>query len=153
MDYNKEIREFADSPDYGTYYGTFHGLAPNFCTFLGPMTGLGHNSIIFMIGGTLKILSQIYQNILECQLQLLINVLREMWSNKSQVATVKNDSLQKFTSEWRVRIDKSTWAPTNCKNYYQRGSPDGRPWGLWPGTTTEYWWRTKKLEPGQFNFQ
>ena len=50
MDYNKEIREFADSPDYGTYYGTFHGLAPNFCTFLGPMTGLGHNSIIFMIG-------------------------------------------------------------------------------------------------------
>ena len=50
MDYNKEIRDFADSPDYGTYYGTFHGLAPNFCTFLGPMTGLGHNSIIFMIG-------------------------------------------------------------------------------------------------------
>ena len=55
MDYNKEIRDFADSPDYGTYYGTFHGLAPNFCTFLGPMTGLGHNSIIFMIGmGSIK---------------------------------------------------------------------------------------------------
>ena len=50
MDHNKEIRDFADSPDYGTFYGTFHGLAPNFCTFLGPMTGLGHNSIIFMIG-------------------------------------------------------------------------------------------------------
>ena len=67
-----------------------------------------------------------------------------MWSKKSQVATVKNESLKKFTSEWRVRVDKSTWAQTNCKSYYQRGSPDGRPWGLWPGTITEYWWRTKK---------
>ena len=39
-----------------------------------------------------------------------------------------------------------------CFSYYQRGSPDGRPWGIWPGTTVEYWWRTKTLKPNQFNF-
>ena len=38
-----------------SYFGTFHKNAPNFCTFLGPMTALGHTSIIFM---------------LECQIQV-----------------------------------------------------------------------------------
>ena len=41
---------------FGSYYGTFHWQTPNFCTFLGPMTALGHNSIIFM---------------LECQMQVI----------------------------------------------------------------------------------
>ena len=63
---NKAIDEQWQGPTR-TYYGTFHPKAPNFATFLGPMTGLGHNSIIFMI---------------ECQTQLLINALREMWDNK-----------------------------------------------------------------------
>jgi len=63
---NKAIDEQWQGPTR-TYYGTFHPKAPNFATFLGPMTGLGHNSIIFMI---------------ECQAQLLINALREMWDNK-----------------------------------------------------------------------
>ena len=63
---NKAIDEQWQGPTR-TYYGTFHPKAPNFATFLGPMTGLGHHSIIFMI---------------ECQTQLLINALREMWDNK-----------------------------------------------------------------------
>ena len=46
---NPKIKEQWDG-NVRTYFGTFHPEAPNFVTFLGPMTGLGHNSIIFMIG-------------------------------------------------------------------------------------------------------
>merc|ERR1712141_201780 len=50
FDHNPKMAEIANDPDlYGSYYGTFHPEVPNFATFLGPMTGLGHNSIIFMI--------------------------------------------------------------------------------------------------------
>ena len=43
---------------------------------------------------------------LECQLQLVLNVLREMWTRKATVAHVKQDSIQKFMVEWRRRIGK-----------------------------------------------
>ena len=82
----------------------------------------------------------------------MINVLKEMWSSSSRVAIVKNKSLKEFVSEWKNRIDESSWSSKNCTSYYQRGSPDGRPWGIWPGTTIEYWWRTKYLKANQFHY-
>ena len=44
-----------------SFYGSFYESTPNFFTFYGPHTNLGHFSIIYMI---------------ECQMQLLINVLK-----------------------------------------------------------------------------
>jgi len=55
MDHNPGIQEAWKNEAFGTYYGTMHWETPNFVTFLGPMTALGHNSIIFMV---------------ECQLQV-----------------------------------------------------------------------------------
>ena len=90
FDHNPKMAEIANDPDrYGSYYGTFHPEVPNFATFLGPMTGLGHNSIIFMI---------------ECQMQLLLNVLRQMWSSKATTAVAKSEAIETFMTEWRTRI-------------------------------------------------
>ena len=48
--HNPKLRAWKDEGKVATYYGTFHEGVPNYVTLLGPMTGLGHNSIIFMIG-------------------------------------------------------------------------------------------------------
>ena len=115
-----------------------HPFAPNFATFLGPMTGLGHSSIIFMI---------------ECQTQLLVNILREMWSRKATRVEVKPSATDRLLREWETKVDKSVWRPGNCDSFYQRGSADKRPWLLWPGTTTEFWYRTKNLITDDFKFE
>ena len=48
--HNEKFKEWKESGLVETYYGTFHPGVPNFVSMLGPMVGLGHNSIIFMIG-------------------------------------------------------------------------------------------------------
>ena len=55
VEHNKKMQPAWRDEAFASYYGTFHWETPNFVTFLGPMTALGHNSIIFM---------------LECQMQV-----------------------------------------------------------------------------------
>ena len=78
-----------------------HPFAPNFATFLGPMTGLGHSSIIFMI---------------ECQMQLLINILREMWSRKATKVQVKS-SVRGRQRRRKTRISFLTKNTTKIENF------------------------------------
>lgn len=61
-----------------TFWGIFYPNVPNLVGLLGPMTGLGHNSIIFMIGrhGNLYFINL---NIVECQLQAIINVIKVLF--------------------------------------------------------------------------
>ena len=120
-----------------TYYETFHPDRPNFVTLLGPMNGLGHNSIIFMI---------------ECWLQIIINAIRHLLSRKAECVPIKEEKLSEMMKEWTRRVDKSVWAPSTCNSWYQQGDPSARPWGLWPGTTTEYYWRTKNIPSENFTF-
>jgi len=138
LNHNPTLRQWKDEGKVATYYGTFHEGVPNYVTLLGPMTGLGHNSIIFMI---------------ECQVQLIVNVLREMFTAKAETAEIKPIAIQKFMEEWRTRIDRSVWNPKNCTSWYQQGEPDQRAWGIWPGTTTEYYLRTRSLDKNAFIFK
>ena len=56
LKHNQGMQDAWKEESFGSYFGTFHWETPNFCTFLGPMTALGHTSIIFM---------------LECQMQVI----------------------------------------------------------------------------------
>lgn len=137
LNHNEKFSEWRDQGLVRTYYGTFIAQVPNYITLLGPMTGLGHNSIIFMI---------------ECQIQILINALRHMFDRKAECVTVKDSIIEEVMSEWEERIDKSVWSPKNCNSWYQQGEPNGRPWGIWPGTTTEYYLRTRNLPSSHFEY-
>ena len=63
---------------------------------------------------------------------------------------MKNSAINANIQEWRDRVNVSVWGPKQCKSYYQQGSPDNRPWGIWPGTTTEYFLRTRNLFKDNF---
>jgi hypothetical protein len=71
----------------------------------GPMTNLGHNSIIFMM---------------ECQVQLIINGLRHQLSKKAAILTIKDSVVQKTTKAWEKKIDESVWVASNCTSWYHQ---------------------------------
>lgn len=75
-----------------------------------------------------------------------------MSDRKAECVTVKDSIIEEVMSEWEERIDKSVWSPKNCNSWYQQGEPNGRPWGIWPGTTTEYYLRTRNLPSSHFEY-
>lgn len=115
-----------------------HGY-PNFFMLMGPNTGLGHNSLIFMIEAQIRyILSCI--DILELRQRKLIEVRPE-----SQCAF--NESIQKRFQRtvWSSQESFSTKA---CNTWYR--NPSGRLSALWPGFASSYWWRLRKADIQDF---
>jgi len=100
------------------------------------MTYLGHNSIIFII---------------ECQLQMLINAIRQMLDRKAECVLPNEMVIQEHIAEWRQRADNSVWAPKHCRSWYQQGKNDS-PTASWPGTTLEYYLRTRNISADNLNF-
>lgn len=110
-----------------TYYGiTAHGF-PNLFICLGPNTGLGHNSIIFMI---------------ECQTAYLLQCIRHLRSTGQASLMVKLEAQTAFDTRTQAKLKNTVWA--TCSSWYnqQRSLEGGRNISMWPGTVTRYWWET-----------
>jgi len=100
---------------------------PNFFMLLGPNTGLGHTSVVFMI---------------EAQVQHVLSCLRIV--SRRQAATIEatepvtrryNDSLQR-------RLRRAVWSAGGCRSWYLDDAGVNR--AIWPGFSFEYWARTRR---------
>ena len=115
-----------------SYLGISVAGFPNMFLVVGPNTGLGSNSIIFMI---------------ECQVRYIVQAITHM-----QQECYKNNSFLRiqyagqkaFYMQVQHKTQHTVWA-SGCTSYYQ--SADGRLDTLWPGFTTSYWWRTRRFAP------
>jgi cation diffusion facilitator CzcD-associated flavoprotein CzcO len=105
----------------------YHGIAlsgfPNFFLLVGPNTGLGHNSIIFMI---------------ETQVRHIMGCLREL--DAGRTIDVKASAEREFNDWVQAKLRGTVWQ-TGCRSWYL--DRDGRNHTLWPGFTFTYWWRTR----------
>lgn len=108
-----------------------HGF-PNFWMLAGPTTGLGHNSIIVQI---------------EAQLHTIIGALRHQRRGGLASLEVRRDVQDRSYRRHTERMAKTVWA-SGCDSWYL--SADGRNDTLWPGSTVEYWWRTRRFRPREF---
>lgn len=122
-----------ESPE--TYLGTMTSGFPNFFTLLGPNTGLGHNSIIFM---------------LECQVRLVMSCLRTMRERDVALVEPRAEVQRAYNDELQRRLVDTVWM-TGCKSWYQNAA--GRNTTLWPGFTAEFAARTWRFEPGKYVMQ
>lgn len=102
---------------------------PNLYLLAGPSTGLGHNSIIFMI---------------EAQLHHIRGALVHQRRHGLRATTVRSDRVGAFYEEIQRRLGRTVWT-TGCSSWYR--SAAGQVDTLWPGTTVEYWWRTRRFRP------
>lgn len=118
--------------DPEAYLGTMAAGFPNLFTLVGPNTGLGHNSIIFMI---------------ECQVRLVMSCLRAMRERDVVTIEPRPEVVRTFNDEMQRRLGGTVWS-TGCKSWYVNAA--GKNTTLWPGFTVEFAARTARMRPGDY---
>lgn len=98
---------------------------PNMFILNGPNTGLGHNSVVFM---------------LEAQLRYVMDGLKQMREHGLSVMEIRRDVEEAFNRRLQQRLSRTVWA-SGCHSWYL--DENGRNTTLWPGFTVEYWARTR----------
>ena len=110
------------------YLGTTVAGFPNLFTLIGPNTGLGHNSIIFMV---------------ECQVRYVMSALRAMKAGDYALVEPRADVQRRFNERVQERLAGTVWA-SGCKSWYQDAA--GKNTTLWPGSTAEFMLRTMRFD-------
>jgi cation diffusion facilitator CzcD-associated flavoprotein CzcO len=115
----------------------YHGITvpgfPNFFLLLGPNTGLGHNSVVFMI---------------ESQIEHVLSCLRLLARRGADTIEVKPSALRRFNDGVQRRLSRAVWSRGGCKSWYL--DADGVNRALWPGFSFEYWARTRRARPADY---
>jgi hypothetical protein len=99
---------------------------------VGPNTGLGHNSIIFMI---------------ECQVHYIVMALESIKSRGQPVLRLRPEVQRDDYALVQQKMQRTVWA-SGCKSWYQHA--DGHIDTLWPGYTWEYWLQTRRFQIGDY---
>ncbi len=103
---------------------------PNLFTLNGPNVGLGHNSIIFMV---------------EAQLRYVMDAIAQL--KHVDAFDLRPAVLDDFLREVDERMRGMVWS-SGCESWYL--GPGGEQFVLWPGSTIEYWWRTRRFDPAAY---
>lgn len=105
---------------------------PNLFLLVGPNTGLGHNSIVFMI---------------ECQVNYIVRALRSLRRRGQKVLRLRPDVQQDDYALMQQKMKGTVWS-SGCKSWYQNA--DGHIDTLWPGYTWEYWLKTRRFQVADY---
>jgi cation diffusion facilitator CzcD-associated flavoprotein CzcO len=114
------------------YLGTTIAGLPNYFMMLGPNTGLGHSSMIYMM---------------ESQMNYLLDAFRYVARRGLSWVDVKAIEQRHFNDGIAGRMRNTVWA-TGCNSWYRRA--DGKNTTLWPGFTFEFRRRTKRFDAQRY---
>ncbi|WEG09888.1 NAD(P)/FAD-dependent oxidoreductase [Microbacterium horticulturae] len=115
------------------YLGTSVPGFPNFFLFLGPNTGLGHSSMIYMI---------------EAQIEHVKKAIEAMDAASATVVEVTRHAHDRFNREVDKKLAKTVWETGGCVTFYQDAS--GRNATIWPDWTFRYRRLAAKWRPGAY---
>jgi cation diffusion facilitator CzcD-associated flavoprotein CzcO len=114
------------------HLGTAVAGFPNLFILLGPNTGLGHSSMVYMI---------------ESQIAYVMDALRELRRNGHRTVEVRPEVQQRFNQEVQSRMRRTVWS-TGCKSWYL--DEKGNNPTLWPDWTWRFRRRTARFDPGEY---
>jgi cation diffusion facilitator CzcD-associated flavoprotein CzcO len=120
--------DWAEAPR--AYLGITVPRFPNYFLLLGPNTGLGHNSVMWMA---------------ECQVNHVLRCLLAMRRRSLATLEVRPEVLERYYADLERRLEGKVW--TDCQSWYQTEA--GRIYALWPRTTARYWWETRRPRLGR----
>lgn len=118
------------------YLGCTVSGFPNLFVMLGPNTGLGHTSMVYMI---------------ESQARYIADAARVMDQRGWSTVDVRPEVQQAFEDEMGERMKGTVWSNGGCQSWYQL--PDGRIPTLWPGFTFEFRRRTRRFDAESYRVQ
>lgn len=124
--------DWAEGPE--AYLGTMVAGYPNFFALMGPNSGLGHNSMIYMI---------------ESQYNFVLDALKQMRQRGAGALEVKAEAQATFNAALQARLARTVWS-TGCASWYL--SADGKNRALWPDFTFRFRARAKHIKPADFSF-
>jgi cation diffusion facilitator CzcD-associated flavoprotein CzcO len=122
-----EWREGAEA-----YLGTVVSGFPNLFLLVGPNTGLGHTSMVFMI---------------ESQVAYVMSCLKALERAGADYMDVRPDVQSSFNQRLQERMSHTIWE-SGCTSWYQ--TSDGKNTTLWPGFTVEFRARTRRARASDF---
>ncbi|MBS4727009.1 NAD(P)/FAD-dependent oxidoreductase [Mycobacterium sp. SM1] len=108
---------------------------PNLFFLLGPNTGLGHNSVVFMI---------------ESQIRYVAQAIATCDRLGAQALAPTREAQNRFNDELQRKLAGSVWNTGGCRSWYLDEHGNNRV--LWGGYTWQYWAGTRKLNPAEYRF-
>ncbi|RMF17108.1 MAG: NAD(P)/FAD-dependent oxidoreductase, partial [Candidatus Dadabacteria bacterium] len=122
-----------DGPE--AYLGTtVHGF-PNAFLIVGPNTGLGHSSMVYMI---------------ESQINYIMSALKQMDLFRLKSVEVREDVQHRYNERLQKRLARTVWN-TDCASWYKTAS--GKNTTLWPSFTFAYRARTRLFQPWNYHLE
>ncbi len=100
---------------------------PNFFILMGPNTGLGHNSMVYMI---------------ESQAHYIVEALKTMKERRLRTIEVKPEAQAQFVGQVQQALTGTVWN-SGCKSWYL--NDQGRNTAAWPGFTFAYRLKTRRF--------
>jgi cation diffusion facilitator CzcD-associated flavoprotein CzcO len=111
------------------YKGTTVAGYPNLFFLVGPNTGLGHTSIVFMI---------------ESQIAYVLGALRAMRSRGADTLEVRADAQAAYNEELDRMTEDTVWVTGGCTSYYI--DRNGHNSALWPTYTWPFRRRLRQFD-------
>lgn len=102
---------------------------PNLFFIVGPNTGLGHSSMVFMI---------------ESQVQYVLEALKTMRDQKVATVEVSPSALRQYNDQLQSKIGQAVWSTGGCQSWYL--DENGRNVTLWPGATWQFRRQTRRFD-------
>lgn len=130
--FGKDGRSLAEVFDHGGqqgYKGATIANYPNMFFLVGPNTGLGHTSMVFMI---------------ESQINYLADALRTIDKHDLGTVEVRKDAQDAYNVELQDKLSRSVWNNGGCASWYL--DKHGNNTTLWPGFTFEFRRQTKQFD-------
>ncbi len=118
------------------YRGTTIAGFPNLFLLVGPNTGLGHNSIVFMI---------------EAQLAYVLDALRTLRAKGARRLEVRQEAQDAYNERMQERLSRTVWNTGGCSSWYI--DRKGRNSTIWPDFTWRYWHAMRRFDPHAYSIR
>jgi cation diffusion facilitator CzcD-associated flavoprotein CzcO len=117
------------------HLGTAMPGFPNLFVLLGPNTGLGHSSMVYMI---------------ESQVAYVLAALEYMDRHRADTVEVRAEVAERYNADIDERMQGTVWN-TGCASWYLDDT--GRNATLWPDWTFAFRRRTAQFDPADFELE
>lgn len=118
------------------YKGTLTAGFPNLFFLMGPNTGLGHNSMVYMI---------------ESQISYVLGALRHLQHNHLPSLDVRPEAQRRFNEGLQDDLGDTVWNAGGCNSWYLHPL-SGRNCTVWPGFTWRFRQLTRRFDADAYRF-
>ncbi|MBW3570834.1 MAG: NAD(P)/FAD-dependent oxidoreductase [Gemmatimonadetes bacterium] len=118
------------------HVGTTVAGFPNLFMLMGPNTGLGHTSVVYMI---------------EAQIEHLLGALGHMRAHGAAALEPRPEAQEAFVAAIDRRMTGTVWTSGGCRSWYLDAT--GRNSTLWPDFTWRFRRRVARFDPAEYTME